>query len=1748
MKKHLLTIFFLLWAIQAQAVDFSTQVFTGYQAWFRTSCDTEFAGWEHWSAGTSPQAGAGNIRFELWPDMREFVAGDVCGTNLANLGNGSADTLYASGRAGIINKHFQWMATVGIDGVALQRFLSAATQGGAAVPNYRTWRNTTLQRVQTAAEANGRSFYVMYDLSGAAGATLVSDIQTDFAVLEGLSGNPLASANYATQGTKRVIAIYGCGFTGVNCTKTQLQSIISYFKGKNYYVVLGIPHWWNRTDVDPDQPNWHPYYFQADMILPWSVGNMSSDADVDNYFTNRVTPDKALAAASGVAYQFSMFPGFAWSNWNGGTPNMIPRRAGNLLWRQAYRVKEYGITGYIAMFDEFDEATAISKAATDSSMIPTNQYFLTLDADGTSMGSDFYLRLSGDLTRMIKGQSAHTLTIPTPYFVVTPSTPANPSATAVSSAQINVAWNASTGNVLNYRVERCQGAGCTPSVEVATVVGTTYSDTGLTSGTTYRYRIRAWWDASTTSGYSTVVGATTQAASAPSVPQNLVVAATSTTQINVSWTASTGSITNYRVERCQGTGCSSFSEISTTTSTSFSDTGLTTATLYRYRVRAFGSSLFSGYSTTEETSTQAPPPIPGGLLQASNLTYLGAFRVPAGAIGISTFEYCDPCVTTYNPTNNSLFVSGHNWHAAIAEISIPAPVLGSTLGSLNTATVLQPFVEISEGRIYNIVPLTGSIQPGGLAVVGSNLLASYYKYYDGAAEQTLSHIKSSKVLGAIGDVSGPFEIGGVPQAGFADGWMIDIPSAHQSALGGTHLIGNCCLPVIGRTSTGPSAFSTNLANLGSTIPLPATPLLYYSLTHPTLGDCNSIGTVYDCTMVIRGAVFPTGSNTVLYFGRKGMSDFCYGGGTDNPALHGQPVQGDPGVIYCYDPTDASKGGHGYPYTYKVLAYNVADLIAAKNGSRNPWDTAPYAIWDLSLPFNSPGHWLGGAAYDPATQRIFLMQREVDNGGIMPVVAVFQVTAAADTTAPVLTITGPTSSPTLASTTTPQTISGTCTDDTACTSVTWVNDRGGSGTATGTSSWSFSAAYQNGVNVLTVTGRDAANNTHTDTLTVTYTGGSIYWVSATGGTTGNCTTAQGVSDPNVYLRTITAALACIGTSAGAGAGKTVIVKAGTYTDNLDEASVGQWLPKGTAGNPFTLKAQSRAVLRAGDGTLSAGTSKAIIRRDGWLMRVCAGDTNGVNYYAVIDGFDFDFSAITSADGGLSLSCSAAGANYITMQYNDFHDATLSNLVMTGNHSDSATDGNNLEFYYNRFHDGAVTSGYPMYIQGGYRGKIIGNEFYNFPYFGLHFNDQPDGVTEIIGQHIDDWDIVGNYFHDWGAQNGGIAGPQTPPPAAIVFFNSGLLPNGSPGVGVRTYNNIFAKGDVPYRVQGNANNHTFVNNTIYNMAGDPSANSGAGGTLLLLNSTIAKNNIIHVARTPYFNGYANGSDLNFALGNITSNFCTNANNGCTVTNAGGPGFVNTSTGNYRLSAGSPAIDVGLNLGSPYNVDFTNVTRPSTGPWEIGAYEFTPATDNFARANGPLGSNWLGGYTGNSNFTIFNERVRPTATATSMLQTWSAPVGLTQSVQVTLATYGSGLNGDGAVVLRAFASPTQTYYYIAASQGAPFSTYIYRCENGSCPAVQDASVTWAQGDQLKATINDAGLISVFRNGSPVMTWTDPSPLNGFLTGIGAYTANAVTDVELDDFITIVGGAPTIVLKLSDNTVRKFGPGVVRRFGPSQ
>jgi chitodextrinase len=101
-----------------------------------------------------------------------------------------------------------------------------------------------------------------------------------------------------------------------------------------------------------------------------------------------------------------------------------------------------------------------------------------------------------------------------------PSSPTNLAATAVSSSQINLSWNASTDNVgvTGYRVFRCRGTGCTPATQIATVSGVSYSDTGLSPSTTYVYQLKAHDVAGNVSSGSSIASAKTQASSGIPTP------------------------------------------------------------------------------------------------------------------------------------------------------------------------------------------------------------------------------------------------------------------------------------------------------------------------------------------------------------------------------------------------------------------------------------------------------------------------------------------------------------------------------------------------------------------------------------------------------------------------------------------------------------------------------------------------------------------------------------------------------------------------------------------------------------------------------------------------------------------------------------------------------------------------------------------------------------------------------------------------------------------------------------------------------------------------------------------------------------------------------------------------------------------------------------------------------------------------------------------------------------------------------
>jgi len=238
-----------------------------------------------------------------------------------------------------------------------------------------------------------------------------------------------------------------------------------------------------------------------------------------------------------------------------------------------------------------------------------------------------------------------------------PSQPTNLVATAASGTQINLTWTGSTdsggSNLSGYKIERCQGAGCSNFAQIGTSATAGYSDSGLTASTSYSYRVRAYDGAGNNStNYSNTASATTPAdITAPTTPSSLAASATSSTQINLTWTGSTDSggsgLAGYKIERCQNAGCSNFAQIGTSTSASYSDSGRASTTTYVYRVRAYdnagnNSTSYSNSASATTLADTSAPTVPGSPTvsnaTALQLTVSWAVSTDSGGSGLAGYK------------------------------------------------------------------------------------------------------------------------------------------------------------------------------------------------------------------------------------------------------------------------------------------------------------------------------------------------------------------------------------------------------------------------------------------------------------------------------------------------------------------------------------------------------------------------------------------------------------------------------------------------------------------------------------------------------------------------------------------------------------------------------------------------------------------------------------------------------------------------------------------------------------------------------------------------------------------------------------------------------------------------------------------------------------------------------------------------------------------------------------------------------
>jgi len=382
------------------------------------------------------------------------------------------------------------------------------------------------------------------------------------------------------------------------------------------------------------------------------------------------------------------------------------------------------------------------------------------------------------------------------------------------------------------------------------------------------------------------------------------------------------------------------------------------------------------HSTTSAPAPRVPTIIASTTqlprLNFDDLHYVGAFRLPAGEANGDSFASGGGLIA-FHPDRNSLFVGARS--GRVAEVSVPAPVNTTDIAALAFAEYLQAFADPAEGRIKEIASDGASLS--GLLVYDQRLYGSGLIYYDANNTQTLSHFSRPLTLSERG--AGPVQrVGAKGRTGFVAGYMALVPPEWQSKLGGPAVTGQCCVPIVSRTSWGPAAFAWDPAELKKNAPVSATPLVYYDNEHQTLGPWNSSNPTYGGTIQMGGLALIGGTSTALFVGRNGIGPFCYGEGTSDKSLVGKTAPD--GEKYCYDPAYSAKAQHAYPYRYQMWAYDLNEWAAVRAGRIDPWEVKPYGVWPFELPFPEPNTRIGGVAYDPSTRRLFISQFEADRDG------------------------------------------------------------------------------------------------------------------------------------------------------------------------------------------------------------------------------------------------------------------------------------------------------------------------------------------------------------------------------------------------------------------------------------------------------------------------------------------------------------------------------------------------------------------------------------------------------------------------------------------------------------------------------------------------------------------------------------------------------------------------------------------------
>ncbi len=182
-----------------------------------------------------------------------------------------------------------------------------------------------------------------------------------------------------------------------------------------------------------------------------------------------------------------------------------------------------------------------------------------------------------------------------------PSAPTSLTSTSITATSVTLSWSDNSNNETGFIIERQNSDGTWSQVGSTASNVTTFSNSGLTSGTTYAYRVRAE-NASGPSAFSNTYSLTTTL-TVPTAASALGAIALGATSVKLSWTDNAGNESGYRIERQTGSGAWTQIDSVGTNITLYVDYSVVASTSYNYRVIAYNAAGPSGASNVASVTT-----------------------------------------------------------------------------------------------------------------------------------------------------------------------------------------------------------------------------------------------------------------------------------------------------------------------------------------------------------------------------------------------------------------------------------------------------------------------------------------------------------------------------------------------------------------------------------------------------------------------------------------------------------------------------------------------------------------------------------------------------------------------------------------------------------------------------------------------------------------------------------------------------------------------------------------------------------------------------------------------------------------------------------------------------------------------------------------------------------------------------------------------------------------------------------------